>query len=178
LSAQTHFFATASDLLPVTNEAESLMSVQYVLTGLFESADLIAYRTASDLPDFGIASAGDANHLPQYLVAPASVRIAVRTVSQKKGGTRYAVDQLENPETIVFAPGGIYDNVAVIAGRIGSVHTNDVAKALLNAFSRDVKKFRRVGSYFVGPEAELLWQAGYRLTASVGSPREYDLADA
>src|SRR5437016_4239068 len=108
MSAQTHFFATALDLLPVTAEAEAQMSVQYVLTGLFESAELIARHRAADLPDFGVASAGDTNHLPQYLVSSASARIALRAVRQKQGGTRYAIDQLENSEMILFASGGTY----------------------------------------------------------------------
>lgn len=175
MTPQTHFFATALDLLPVTAGAEAQMSVQYVLTGLFESAELIARHRAADLPDFGVASAGDKDHLPQYLVASASARIALRAVPQKQGGTRYAIDQLANPETILFAPGGTYGEVAVISGRVGSVHADAVAKALLEAFTRGIKKFRRVRSYYVGPEAERLWQAGCRLTASLGSPREYDL---
>ena len=61
-------------------------------------------------------------------------------------------------------------SVAVISGRVGSVHADAIAKALLEAFARGVKKFRRVRSYYVGPEAERLWQAGYRLTRTALMP--------
>jgi hypothetical protein len=175
MSTQTHFFATAADLLPVAGVAEASASVQYVVTGLFEASDYIAHHSAALVPGFGIANADDMNLLPQYLVAPRSASIHVRTVPQQRGGTRYAIDQLANPESIIFAPGGVHRDLAVISGRVGSVHSDPVSAMLMKAFARGIKKFRRVRSYYVGQEAESLWKAGYRLTSSVRSPPEYDL---
>jgi hypothetical protein len=48
---------------------------------------------------------------------------------------------------------------------------------LLNLFAREMRRqFKRIKSFFVGPEAEQLFDAGYRLAHSAKSPAECDLS--
>ena len=112
----------------------------------------------------------------------------VRAVSQRRGGIRYAIDNELNPESVFIWPGGGFDGRAkwpgggfegraVIAGQIGTGMINPISMELMNLFTREIRKqFKRIKSFFVGPEAEQLLDAGYRLTHGVGTARECDLS--
>jgi hypothetical protein len=76
----------------------------------------------------------------------------------------------------VFQPGGLHQDDVLIAGRIATTGTTPAALALHQLMVRTVTKgFRRVQSYWLGPEALARFQAGARLTAAVRSPALYDL---
>ena len=172
-----NIFATAEDWVEVLQDVESQRSLKYVQVGLFEGAERPVFDSFSSLPDLGIAQAGDSNFEPTFLVLPSEVAIRVRTVPQRSSGAKYAVDQLENPGTIVIRPGGRYGESAVIAGMVGSVHDDPETENLFSDFSQALKKhFTRVKSYLVGPGARKLLNSGGRLTKNVNAPKEFDLA--
>ncbi len=101
----------------------------------------------------------------------------MRPVPQRRGGTKYAVDQQANPGTVVIRPGGKYGDSALIAGMVGTVHHDAQAEMLLKAFSTPLRRdFTRVKSYIVGPEAKKLHDRGLRLTKSLHAPPELDLS--
>ena len=82
-----------------------------------------------------------------------------------------------NPESVVFWPGGVFKDSCVIAGQIGTAMINPTAMELLNLFGREIRRqFKRIKSFFVGPEAERLLDAGYRLTHGIGTAEACDLA--
>jgi hypothetical protein len=98
-------------------------------------------------------------------------------VPQRRGGIKYAIDQLENPGSVVIRPGGILGESALIAGMVGTVHHDKKAESLFRAFSDTLKQdFIKVKSYFVGPEAKKLHDRGKRLTKSLNAPKERDLS--
>lgn len=172
-----NIFGTAEDLIEVLQEVESQRPLKYVRVGLFEGAERPVFSGFSSLPDLGIAQTGDSNFEPTFLVLPLEVPFQVRAVPQRRGGVKYAVDQQENPGSIVIRPGGRYGDVAVIAGMVGSVHDDDETENLLSDFSEALEKhFTRVKSYLVGPGARKLLSSGTRLTKDVNSPKEFDLA--
>jgi len=89
----------------------------------------------------------------------------------------YAVDQLQNPDSIVLTHGGPYAPEVIIAGRVGTASATRVAKALQSSFSNAIAKlFTRINAYYVGPGAARSFELGCRLTHSVSSPAEYNLA--
>ena len=54
---------------------------------------------------------------------------------------------------------------------------NPTSMELLNLFARAIRRqFKRIKSFFVGPEAEQLLDAGYRLTHGVNTAKECDLS--
>jgi hypothetical protein len=176
-STVCNIFATAEDLVNVLHDVESEWSLKYVQVGLFERAEQTVFGSFSSLPDLGIALAGDSNFEPTFLVLPSEVPLRVRAVPQRRGGVKYAVDQLENPGTIIIRPGGRYGESVVIAGMVGSVHDDRETENLLNDFSQALKKhFTRVKSYLVGPGARKLLDSGARLTKNVNLPKEFDLS--
>lgn len=175
---QRLFFATANDLVPVLERVEAKHRIGYTLCGLFPSAELRSVLSGASIPTLREpAPRPDAIACPQYLITAHDRQVAIREVPQNKGGLLYAVDQLANPESVVFQPGGIYGSDVLLHGRVGSASTSPFSVQLHRAFASAIGKlFEHVKAFYVGPEAHQLWQRGYRLTAAVQSPREYDLA--
>jgi len=150
--------------------------VRYAQTGLFDSRALTEFIAGASLPNIGLAPSGDANHEPAYLVMNRNMAVVAREVPQRKGGLKFAVDQLENPDSTVFQPCGLFHTNVLIAGRIGTTGASPAALALHDLMVRTVTKgFRRVQAFWLGAEAFSLFQAGARLTTAVTSPQTYDL---
>lgn len=172
-----HLFATRRDLELGSIAIERQQELQYVDCSAAESASPIRYDSLLDLPDLGVNRTG--NHLlPAFLVMPRKARVHVQSVPQRKGGVRYVVDQLGNPGSIVFQPGGMFEAKCLVAGHIGTIHDDPGARQLFRTFSAVVTKgFKKVRSYWVGPEALSLLHSGFRLVAmGPDEPPEYDLS--
>ena len=175
---QRLFFATADDLIPVFERVEAKHRLLYTLCGLLPTRELSSVPSGAAIPTLrSPAPHPSAIACPQYLVTSADYRITIRDVPQASGGIRYAVDQLANSESIILQPGGIYPPDVLLHGRVGSVPSGDFSKQIYRAFTSAITKyFQRVQAFYVGPQAHGLWQSGHRLTPSVQSPKEYDLA--
>jgi hypothetical protein len=129
------------------------------------------------MPNLGIAMHGDQVHESSYLVADVDTQVAIREVPQRKGGSLYAIDQKANPRTIALRPGGVFKTVAIIAGEISTCTDDPISREMVNLFAREIRRrFKRIKSFYVGPEAEQLFDAGYRLTIGVNTPKEIDLS--
>lgn len=176
MSRSIAFFAAGEDLKGVAAAIEAERRLQYVLTGLFDTRELLTADSVEDIESFGIAQKGDQAQERSYLVAAATRPINVREVPQRRGGVKYAIDQMENPATLVISPGGRFGDVAVIGGQIGTATDDVAALELFKSFEREIKRrFSKVKSYYVGPSAKALMESGARLTTSVRSPAEFDL---
>ena len=177
MSKSINIFSTRSDLASVVTAVELRHPLEYAVAGMFDEPPSTLKGSITDLEDFGIANSSDQNHNHCYLAYPCGTTLVVRPVPQRKGGTKYAVDQLENPQSVSIVPGGVFDNSCVIAGQIGTTSNDALSLELANLFAREVRKqFSRIRSYYVGPDAERLMDQGYRLTADARRSLDYDLA--
>lgn len=171
-----HFFATASDLLPGLKRFEQQESVQYVLTGLHDCRTPEVYASGAAIPNLGQAPSGHAISEPTFLVLRRTTTLVIREVPQQLGGVKFAIDQLLNPDSTVFWPGGLFARDALISGRIATNGMTDAARQLQQVMIRTVTKgFRKVRAFWLGPEAALMWESGARLTMAVQMPPDYDL---
>lgn len=176
MARSVYFFATASDLLPILEIVEQKGALHFFLAGLLGQAEPPVFSPARAIPDLAVAKKPDMNHIDRYLILPATTPISVRPVPQRAGGVRYAVDQMINPASVELNPGGVFETIAVISGRFATASDAPESVSLLEQFRKAVKKhFVRHNAYWVGPSAEKLARAGYRLTAAVGSAKIYDL---
>jgi len=92
------------------------------------------------------------------------------------GVDRFAIDQLDNPDTITFTPGGVWKEDILLHGGIGTASQSKTSEALMKRFRTIVKKaFVKVQAFYVGPQAFELLRRGKRLTISAQSPQEFDL---
>lgn len=168
---QCNFFASDVDLLPVLEKVERKHSIKYFAAGLFASS------TPAQVELGAVLTAGAHHKDVGYLVTPATFEVQARSVPQRKGGTLYAIDAVENPSSITLRPGGMVGKTVLLPGVVCTVSQEEVSVVLYRAFVSAIgKHFQRVQSYWVGPAALKLLGQGVRLTVSAKAPREYDLA--
>src|ERR1051325_1834555 len=173
---QLSFFATKADLESLLRTLESKRQLQFMMTGLFDSPKVEAIQSLFAVPDLGQVDVGDANQAVVYLVANRGSIIEVRPVPQQRGGVKFAVDQIANPTTIAFRPGGAFGEICLIPGQVGTTSDDRSSLELFHAFSKEVRhQFVKVRAFYVGKEAGELLDKGWRLTAHAKSPAAYDL---
>ncbi len=177
LRKQIHLFATLQDLEPGIRSVEKQQNLKYALCGMFAAPDIPVWNSLLELENLGQATKGNQSLCERYLVMSSDVELRVRSVAQLSGGTRYAVDQLHNPRSAVFQPGGLFDESYLMCGHIGTASDHPVAVQLFRDFGRMVTHgFRKHRDYFVGPEAIKLQQKGVRLiTMHIDEAKDYDL---
>jgi hypothetical protein len=173
------FFALKEDLLPVLELVESKGPLKYTPTGNFRRSEIEegirVFDTGVAIPNLGTATADSAVACDGFLVCDRETAINLRTVG--KQGERVCVDQLVNPDTVTFTPGGIWDDDVVLSGSIGTASESEVSQALMKRFHAAMNKtFKKVKGYHVGPKALTLLEGGKRFTAAAQSPRKSDLA--
>jgi hypothetical protein len=178
MTTRRHFYATTEDLLPVIEQVESKLSVAYVEAGLFESAAIAAFRGGVELPTLHKrAPTESAISGYRYLVTFSDVTPQIREVHQRNGGSRYAVDQLANPDSVIFQHGGFWNPGVLLYGCVSTVSNSSNSLRLHRAFSSAIAEhFTRIKSFYVGDKARSAMLSGCRLTIAASSPSEYDLA--
>jgi hypothetical protein len=172
-----HFYATREDLSPVLQEVEGAVDLKYIRFGSYPSRSIQEFSSASEIQNLGVADKESAVACRKFLVLPRKVNLVVREPGRTVGGLRYTVDQLENPVSVVFAPGGMFGGDVLLYGRFSTVSRGKAAQQLLRRFDSRLRKyFVKIGAFYVGPEAQQLKANGVRLTMAVQSPLEYNLA--
>jgi hypothetical protein len=173
---QRNFFASADDLLSVFERVESRLSVSFVLARMFETSQFALFHAGAALPSLRLPASRQSSGCPTYLVGLSSTPVNVRSVPQRTGAVRYAIDQLENPDSVTLTHGGFHSPDVMISGRVATISATPTGKKLQAAFSNAIaKQFTRVNAFYVGPEAYELLRQGCRLTFNVDAPPEYDL---
>ncbi|MEW6536851.1 MAG: hypothetical protein AB1454_14670 [Candidatus Auribacterota bacterium] len=161
----TPFFATDNDLAKLFEKILAKRNLKFILCGLFDEPIIHSKKTDSQFNPFS-----------NYLVADYDLVIKVRSVPQKKGGKKFAIDQLENPKTVGLHLGGLIENHRLVAGQIGTATEDKTSLEIYKLLAKEIRKeFEKIKSYYVGKEASCLLDEGTRLTATKKSPQEYDL---
>lgn len=143
------------------------------------SWSLLTSPLSKQARSFRLPAENQSSSCPTYLIAPISHPINVRPVPQLTGDIRYAVDQLDNPDSITLTHGGLFAPETLISGQIATASDTPMAKAIQSAFSNAISKlFTRVNAFYVGPIAAEMLARGCRLTFAVQSPPKYDLRSA
>jgi hypothetical protein len=176
MTKQLLFFATKEDLRPLLAAVERVVPIDYVLMGIYPAEVAEKYGSIEDIPNLGRATTDSASTSGEFLVVKKNCTVKTRSVAGVDGKTRYFIDQLLNPNSVTFAPGGLWDSDVLLNGRFATVHDDEGSQALIKQFAKVLRKsFRKLKAYWVGPEAERLLEAGKRLTIAAQTPREFDL---
>jgi len=171
------FFALKSDILLVLSEMERKTSLHYVLTGHFPSMSLPKWMWGGELPDIGFADGDQHIQCSAYLVARSGTVIHARPI-EVLGVQQFSVDQLLNPDTVVFTPAGERKHNIIIAGSFTTLSDSRPAQSIMRLAVRTIKRhFTRINAFWVGPEALARFRTGTRLTYAEQSPPEYDLRE-
>ena len=174
-----HFYAVKEDLLPLLEIVDSKGPLKYARMGNFSREELkngiCVFASGAALPNLGKATADSSAACEAFLVCDREATINPRAV-QAVDGERICVDQLANPDSVVFKPGGIWNEEILLEGSIGTASESQASQALMKRFQAAIKKtFTKVKAFYVGPKALALLKSGKRLTISAQSPPEFDL---
>ena len=177
-SKQTMYFAVLEDIEQIVREIELSIDIRYYKAGLLDSESIPTLNSLFEDPNVGFVLSGDWNRIDRYIILKKSTTLNIREVPQIAGGIKFAVDQMNNPKSIEFKLGGIYqekENV-IVAGRVATVSEDSDSNELYKIFSSKIKKkFKKIGAFYVGKIAEEKLKDGWRLVTNEKSPREYDL---
>jgi hypothetical protein len=178
-SKQIILFTISSDIDMILKKVESSYDIHYFKMGMFDNRDIPRYKSIFDAPNIGFTLSGDWNRIDRYLIMPSDTFLNIQEYPQKAGGIRYAVDQAANPQSIELKLGGVYKEKegVLVAGRIATISESKFSLDVFKLFSSLIRKdFKRIGSFYVGKNAEEKLKAGWRLVTNDKSPKEYDLA--
>lgn len=172
-----YIYGTQNDMRSYVLLLEKETKFKYSLAGLLDSDETREYNSLIDFSDLGIASADSGTFCKRFLVCYAYKEIEIRQVPQHKGGIKIAIDQLKNPETIIFQPcGELKDKNAIIEGTISTTANSGIGVEIFNIFKKTLRKiFIKYQSVYIGHEAMQLKESGWRLTSGIGSSPELDI---
>ncbi len=178
---QIHFFALKEDLLAMLEFLESQGPLKYVLTGNFLSDEVkhgvSVFTSGANIPNLGKASADQTAGCDSFLVCEPESHVQLRKFRAYDGRERICIDQLANPDSVVFTPAGMWSEDIILNGCVGTASDSQISRVLMKRFHVAVKKTcSKVRAFYVGPKALVLLQNGKRLTGAVQSPPEFDLA--
>ena len=175
---RVNFFCCKNDLLLMIQNIEKSLDVKYAAGGVYSSInDVQIYTTLLEYADLGTHKSGE--HQDGYfLVVETPSGISLDEFRLVNGSIRYAIDQLKNPDSIIFHPGGIYKDRFLVHGQVSTIGTCYNAQRLIKVFQKEIKRQcpKKNGVFYYSEEVKHLYDNGVRLiTISTKSPIEYDL---
>jgi len=175
---QIFFYGLKEDFIEIFKSVESSFNIKYAQAGLFDDkVSVSSVRSLVTSDDIDDVEYGDWNNNKKYLLLPKENDIQIRSIPQKKGGIKYAVDQMKNEDSVVFYIGGIYKDNAVIASKIATISNTEFTKSILKYLTAYIKKnFDNINGFYVSPKALKESEKGLRLTTDINASLDYDLA--
>lgn len=190
------FFATPGDLAPGFSAVERQRPLKLARLDHYPTKAIPIIESLSAIPDLGKVAG---RRSPDFLVLPATktirasrivqvgkrrdfppriaIALAMVNICPPGGRVVYGVYPSNNPSSIMFAPGGFWNERTLLGGKIGSMQNNAASTELYNLFRRELLRgFTAVKSFVVGPEALRLLESGGRLTVDAQAAPICDLA--
>jgi hypothetical protein len=178
MSQSLLFFASESDLRPRIAEIESVIALDYYWTTEAQpSPDFASRESIGQFEGLGRSRTGNRMTDGFFLVVEAGTRIKTRRTRLRRGGTNFGLYQGDNPSSLVFSPGGIYEDKCLVASEIATASNDPTSIQLFRIFRRELTRgFHRIRDFPVGPGALGLLQSGLRLVPlGAKEPAEMDL---
>lgn len=176
MAKEIYFFATSDDLLNIVNDIEQLIEVQYIEAKAYDSKKIIQYSSLKEYESLGTNQSGE-HQSESFLVLLKSDNLIVREVQQVGGGNKYFVDQNNNKDTVIFWPGGTYNEEYLICGHMGTLGDSNISKKIFNIFQKCIKKYckNKVGKYYISEAVKKSCQDMRLITININQPKEYDV---
>lgn len=176
MSQGRYFFLTKEDLISIMRSVQASEPVYYVETGNFDTNDIRKYDSLEEYEDLGIKKSGE-GHTESFLVLRQSDELIIRERQAHDGSMRYLVDQLENQDSIVIWPGGIYGDEYFICGHIGTTGFTETSIKLFKLFEKYIKRQckTKIGRYYISESAKKMYGDRRFITISIKEKVEYDI---
>lgn len=176
MANEIYFFTTKLDLIKIIQNVEQNIQLKYIETNSYDSSEIKVYDSLEEYENIGINLSGD-HQSESFLVLEKNDQLNIREVKQINSGVKYYVDQMENENSIVIWPGGIYKNHYLICGHAGTINKTPESKKILNIFNKNIKKQcnQKIGRYYIGKDAQKLFNQIRFITINVNQSEEYDV---
>lgn len=168
MSRGRYFFITKDELISIMRSVQESEPVFYVETGNFASKDIQKYESLEEYEDLGIKKSGEGQS-ESFLVLKQSDEVIIRERQIPDGSMRYLVDQMENKDSIVLWPGGIYGEEYFICGHIGTISATETSIKLFNLFAKYIKRQCKIkiGRYYISESAKEIYSDRRFITISI-----------
>ncbi len=174
-SKQIFFYVLKEDLVKILKSIESNFDIKYAEAGLMNER-VSSIDSLASVEGIGNVDYGDWNHNKKYLLLSKSKSLQIREIPQKKGGIKYAIDQMKNEDSVVFYFGGLYKDDAIIASKIATISNTEFTKNIFKYISNYIKKnFKNVRGFYVSSGSLEKAKNGIRLTTDTNGSLDYDL---
>ncbi|MDE6055103.1 MAG: hypothetical protein K2G55_15405 [Lachnospiraceae bacterium] len=176
MAKSLYFFATKEDLHKIIQKVEQTIQLKYVTNDLYESTRPKIYWSFEEYEDIGVNKSGD--QTDNFFIFERNCEIVLRKVPQLGGGVRYSIGQDLNKDSIVFWPGGLYQDQFLIMSHIGTISKSPESLKIYDVFKKAIKKQchkHQKGGFIWYSDAVEAMSSKYRLiTININSPQEYD----
>jgi hypothetical protein len=171
-----YFFLTPTEQVELLAVFEAHAQVTYYRADTTSVPETPAITSLLTEESLGCLAIGDWNHSPSYLLTFPNEGVVVQKITLRKGGYAYSVNQGENPALACLRPSGQFMEGVLVAGSLDTFSYMSYSGLLFQRLVKLLKqRTRRIGTFWVGPEAEEKLRLGWRLVTTASSPREYDL---
>ncbi len=175
MSKTLYFFMNKDDLINMSSIIEKQIDVAYIRNNAYHQTGIKGFGSIKDFPDLGLNMSGNQQN-ESYIVIEKKCNINWRKVKQKNNDYRYFVDQAENPDSIVFWPGGFYNKENLICGHIGTISDTDGSKKIFKCFEKSIKKIcsEKQGRYYYSENVKTMKNVRL-ITMNIKEPVIYDI---
>ncbi len=171
-----YFFMNIDDLIDLSGMIEKQMDLVYIENSAYYHTDVKGFEAIADIPNLGISISGN-QQSENYIVIGKKSIIKWRKIKQNNNAYRYFVDQAENPDSIVFWPGGFYNKEKLICGHIGTISDSVCSKKIFKCFEKSIKKIcsEKRGRYYYSERIKNIENVRL-ITMNVNEALAYDLS--
>ena len=174
--SRIHFFATASDILPVLEHLEDAIGIKYVEEGLLKGSTPSIWSRGAEINSVGFATGDQEIACEPLLIMRPDAKVEVISSQMDDGELRFDVYPNRNLNSVLLRLGGFWKDGSLISGHFIASSNQEFSRKVMNSVRRLFKKqFTKVRAYWVGPEALARLRDGKRLCTAIQSPPEYDL---
>ena len=104
-------------------------------------------------------------------------KVPIRTSLQRNGDFVYLPDTSKIFGVSLNIGGYIVNTGILLPSQLSSIGDNEFSLSLFKDMFKEIKlKFKKIKSFYIGKNAEILFDSGTRLTVTEKSPKEYDLS--
>ncbi|MCH2074198.1 MAG: hypothetical protein MK130_04970 [Puniceicoccaceae bacterium] len=161
MSKQITFYANRLDLIDSLNRIKTSFSLRFTDAWIHDSSEIPCFDDLTNWSDLGSNLTGNPVGAGFFLITRSKQNVRLKTIKMDDGSSRYKVEPLLNPGSIILQPSGVFcdedDTNYLISGKFGtalsdkdSLHLfKDFKKLFLKGYSYKKKQF------YIGPNSEI-----------------------
>ena len=159
MSKQVTFYANRADLISSLVTISSKLSVRYTDAWIHDTLDIPYFDDLTEWDDLGVNKTGKSVGAGFFLITKKDEAVSPKTINMNDGSTKYKVEPLLNPHSIIIQPSGVFSDEDgtdyLMSGKFGTAMDNSESLDLFKEFKKlFLKGYKNVNKqYYIGPES-------------------------